>query len=405
MNNKASRQEQRFPLSIKRGSVEIKIYRTVKLGSEYFVVNFYHDGKRQRRTFSDFDRAKTEADTVARRLASSDSAVLTLSGADLSAYQRARQVLDPLGVAIEIAATEYADAKRKLADASLSQAVEFFLKRHPKKIEPHSIQSVVKEFILAKQSEGLSERYIKSLRWALPKFTAAFHCNIGDVTAPEITKWLRQLKVSPRTQNNLRNSVQTLFSYAKAQRYLAKDNDEIADVPIIKDRGGEIEIFTPLELEEILARAGDKLISFVALGAFAGVRHAEIQRLDWQDIRFDDGIIEIRASKAKTASRRIVPILSNLRQWLLPLKQDFGLVCPYLNAAFELHLITKRINEARRAAWALENGISGFQLSVGSSPFSQPSSLANLRMFPSATMSKLAVRLLTPLSPAVRWTT
>jgi integrase len=127
-------------------------------------------------------------------------------------------------------------------------------------------------------------------------------------------------------------------------------------------RAGEIEVFTPLELEEILAHAGDKLIPFLALGAFAGIRHAEIQRLDWQDIRFDDGIVEIRASKAKTASRRIVPILNNLRQWLSPLKQDFGQVCPYLNVAFELHLIAKKINEARRAAWALERGITAEEL-------------------------------------------
>jgi hypothetical protein len=158
MNNTANRREQKFPVSIKRGSVEVKIYRTAKNGHESFVVNFYQDGKRHRRTFADFDRAKSEADTVVGRLASSDSAILTLSGADLSAYQRARQVLDPIGVAIEIASTEYADAKKKLADVSLSQAVEFFLKRHPKKIEVRSVQSVVEEFISAKESEGLSER-------------------------------------------------------------------------------------------------------------------------------------------------------------------------------------------------------------------------------------------------------
>jgi integrase len=63
------------------------------------------------------------------------------------------------------------------------------------------------------------------------------------------------------------------------------------------------------------------MIPFLTLGAFAGVRHAEIQRLEWKDIRFDDGSIEIRASKAKTASRRLVPILPNLKEWLLKYRQ------------------------------------------------------------------------------------
>ncbi|MBM3824182.1 MAG: hypothetical protein FJ404_15060 [Verrucomicrobia bacterium] len=43
-----------------------------------------------------------------------------------------------------------------------------------------------------------------------------------------------------------------------------------------------------------------------------------MQRLEWKDIRFDVGIIEIHAGKAKTARLRTFPILDNLRQWFLP---------------------------------------------------------------------------------------
>ena len=87
------------------------------------------------------------------------------------------------------------------------------------------------------------------------------------------------------------------------------------------------------------------------------VRHAEIQRLEWKDLRFDDGSIEIRASKAKTASRRMVPILPNLKEWLLKYRQPSGLVVTQRNASFELHLIAKRANQFRRAAWAMAHGI------------------------------------------------
>jgi integrase len=351
VKNKKSQCEREFPVAVKRGSVEVKIYRTPSHGTEQFTVSYYQDGVRKRPSFSSFERAKDEAESVASRLASADSAVLKLTGADISAYQRALQHLDPLGVPIEIAAAEFSDARRKLADVPLSEAVEFFLKRNPTKIEPRSVQSVVDEFISTKEADGLSERYVQSLRWALPKFSDAFHCNISNVTAPDVDDWLRRSGLSPRTRNNLRSAVHTLFSFAKARRYLPKDNDELADVPLAKDRGGEIEVFTPAELQEILGCAGERLISFLVLGAFAGVRHAEIQRLDWRDVHFDDGIIEIQAAKAKTASRRTVPILDNLRQWLLPAKQDSGLVCSYRNVAFELHLITKRINQARRAAF------------------------------------------------------
>ncbi len=353
---------QEFPVVVKRGSVSIKIYRTPTHDCERFTISYYQDGVRQRPSFSTFDAAKAEAEAVASRLASTDAAVLKLTSADSSAYQRARQHLDPLGVAIEIAAAEFSDAKKKLGDVSLSQVVEFYLKRHPKKLESRSVQSVADEFIKTKAADGLSERYIESLRWALPKFTSAFRCNIGDVTAPEVDDWLRQTGLSPRTRNNLRTTVQTLFSYAKARQYLPKDHDEIEHVPVAKDRGGKIEILTPGEFEEILDHAGERLIPFLVIGAFAGIRHAEIQRLDWKDIRFEDGIIEIHAGNAKTASRRTVPILDNLRRWLLPRQQELGLVCPLRNVASELQRISKRINQARRAIWAQANHVTAAEL-------------------------------------------
>ena len=54
----------------------------------------------------------------------------------------------------------------------------------------------------------------------------------------------------------------------------------------------------------------------MALGAFAGVRTAEIVRLDWQEINFEAGYIEIKKSKAKTKGRRLIKMQPNLVAWL-----------------------------------------------------------------------------------------
>ncbi len=128
-------------------------------------------------------------------------------------------------------------------------------------------------------------------------------------------------------------------------------------VAVVNDRDGEIKVFTPAELTEILCNANERMIPFLALGAFAGIRHAEIQRLEWKDIQFDDGIIEVGARKAKTANRRLVPMVPNLREWLMEFRQTSGMVVSHENVAFELHAITKQVNEARRAAWALSKGL------------------------------------------------
>ena len=336
-----------FPFTIKRGSVIVKIYSTPSHGSDSFTLSYYQDGVRKRPTFPDFDKAKTEAELVAGRLCSSDSDVITLTSADRSAYLRARQLLDPLGIPIEAAAAQFVEAKRLLGDSPLSQAVEFYVKRHPTKIPPRAASDVMEEMLAAKLGDGLSKMYLRHLRYDLEKFTGRFHGNIGSIAGTEIDGWLRDLNVAPRTRNNLRNSVQTLFSYAKARRYLPKDHDELEAVPLAKDRDGEIEVFTPDELEEILACADQRLIAFLTMGAFAGIRHAEIQRLDWKDVHFEAGIIEIRAAKAKTASRRTLPILDNLRQWLTPYREASGPVCVYRNVASEIIRLVREINARR----------------------------------------------------------
>ena len=351
-----------FPLVVKSGSVSVKIYRTPSNGCDSYTISYYQDGVRKRPTYPTFQAAKDEADVVVNRLGNADADVLTLTSADRSAYLRARQLLDPIAAHIENAAAEFVQAKRLLGEVPLLQAAEYYIKRHLVNIAPRPVMAVVEEMLKLKQSDGLSEAYLKHLRYDLEKFAAAFHGNIGTVMGPDIDRWLRGLGVSPRTRNNLRTSVQTLFAFAKLQKYLPKDHDEIDAVTRAKDGAGEIEIFTPKEIAEVLAHADERIIPFLTLGAFAGIRHAEIQRLDWNDIHFDAGIIEIRAAKAKTASRRTLPILDNLRAWLRRYRQESGPMCVYLNMASEIGSLVQTINEARRAAWAKAKGVINEQL-------------------------------------------
>jgi len=346
-----------FPLVVKRGSVAVKIYRTPSHGCESFTLSYYQDGVRKRPAFADFELAKAEAEAVANRLSRTDADILTLTSADRAAYMRARQLLDPLNLSLEAAAAQYAEARKVLGEIPLSQAAEYFTKKHPTKLELKPVKAVVAELIAAKRADGGSERYLECLGYNLRKFETRFQGNISTVAGIDIDSWLRASGLAPRTRNNIRSSVNTLFGFARSKRYLPKDHDELDSVAVVNDREGDIEVFTAAELIEVLCCASEAMIPFLTLGAFAGIRHAEIQRLEWKDVRFEDGSIEIGASKAKTASRRLVPIVPNLLEWLMKFRQDSGRVVSHENVAFELHVITKRVNEARRAAWALKKGI------------------------------------------------
>jgi integrase len=99
-----------------------------------------------------------------------------------------------------------------------------------------------------------------------------------------------------------------------------------------KEEKAPVSIFTPEQIASLLTKADATLRPFIALGAFAGLRTAELQRLDWSEIDLDRGFITVAASKAKTRRRRLVPISDNLKLWLTPIRQTSGPICVHVCA-------------------------------------------------------------------------
>src|SRR5205823_7790642 len=108
---------------------------------------------------------------------------------------------------------------------------------------------------------------------------------------------------------------------------------EAEEVAKAKDRGGKIGILTPKQLASLLDRGDDEPKLYFAIGAFTGLRSAELIRLEWDDVNFARGHIQVAKGKAKTATRRLVPIQSNLMRWLSPHRGRSGLVFASEHAA------------------------------------------------------------------------
>ena len=344
---------------VEKGSSRVRIYytpdHTDKGEIPFFTISYWMHGKRSRHVFPTLKAAKKAAK---KKLDRGDHGAAKLTNADSAAYFRAIDLLKPSGASLEFAASEYASAVKRLDGVSLSAAIDYYVRRNPVKRESKLVPQVVKEMLELKQADKLSDRYIKQLGYDMKRFTSRFCNRISDVRGAEVDAWLRELGIGPRTRNNLRASIQVLFNYAISRKYLEKDNDEMDAVPLAKDKGGEIEIFTPKEMAELLAVASDHQLPFMAISAFAGVRHAEIQQLDWKHVNQAAGIIEIRAGAAKTASRRVVPILPNLAAWLKPHWKEAGPVCSFANMVDQFKDMTRKVNLARRAAWAAAKGVS-----------------------------------------------
>ena len=132
---------------------------------------------------------------------------------------------------------------------------------------------------------------------------------------------------SPKFRKHVLTATRQLVRHAVSRGWLAKGvvDFEIVETPRSK-KAGAIAIFTPDELSALLAHAEPDLVPFLAIGAFAGLRSAEIERLDWREVDLVHGHIEVTAAKAKTASRRLAPLPDNLKAWLTQSHRKAGRV-------------------------------------------------------------------------------
>jgi hypothetical protein len=346
-----SKKRPTFPVEVSAGSVTVKIYRVQNKGATRYTVSNFASGKRSLKMFTDFEEAKTHAKNVAEALDSGKVEVVELRSRERAAYLHALDVLRPTGMALELAATEYAEAWRVLGGkASLVEAAREFARRNLHELPDKLLPDAVKEMLADKEREGASKVYMKVLRFYLGQLAEAFHCQLRAVTSSQVTDYLRGMDVSGRSRNNARQTIGAFFKYCRERAWLPKDHDGISLVPKFKERVKGIEIFTPSEVAQFLRFARPEMVPFLAIGAFAGLRSAEIERLDWAEVRLAERFIEVKASKAKTASRRLVPVSDNLAKWLAPYAQKEGRVVPFDNVPKQIGWLVEDTNAALKEA-------------------------------------------------------
>jgi len=317
----------RKPIAVRAGNVEVKIYQGKSRGYDLFTVVHYVGGTRKRETFANLANAKERAREVARAIINGRIAVLELTNTDREGYVAALERLRPLGVPLHSAVEEYVAARSHLNGESLLSVAKAHAGRRRDVLDKR-VREIVGELLAAKKRDGLSVRYIETLRSHLNRFAAAFETNMGSLAAKPIEEWLVSQKIGPRGRNNIRLSIVTLFNFARSRGYLPKGQPtEAGEIAKAKDRGGEIGILTPKQLADLLTDSDEEAKLYFAIGAFSGLRSAElIRRLEWEDVNFARGHIQVGKGKAKTATRRLVPIQQNLMQWLSEHRGRIGLV-------------------------------------------------------------------------------
>jgi len=292
--------------------IRVRKYRDSNRPHLKFVVNHREAGKRKRSFFETKQAAKTFADEQNIKLINEGREGAEFPTALRVMAQNAVEHLTPFG-------------------KTITDAVEHYLAHLKAREKSCTAAELIDELVAAKKTDGASQRHVDDLDSRLNVFAKKFDGKpVAAITTAEIDDWLRSLRVSPATRNHYRRLLILAFNFA-IQRGYATSNaaEQTAQAREPKTKPGMLNVD---QARALLENASPEILPYVAIGLFAGLRRAEIDRLDWSEVDFDTGHIEVTAEKSKSKlANRFITMQPNLREWLLPLRKLKGGVTPLEN--------------------------------------------------------------------------
>ena len=347
----ASAKVPEWPKIIRNGSVILKIYRVENKGRESFTLSYHAAGKRVLKMFASLDEAVAEGKAKATTLANGELDALHLRAEDARVYVYCVQMAKSTGIPLDMLVKDAVEAVKVVdGKVSLLEMAKEFKRRKMHELPDKMLPVAVDEMIKTRTKDGTGDAYVRVLKVYLNQLKESFNCQLRAVTTGQLADYLRNQDVSSRSKNNARATIGAFFKFCKERGWLPRDHEGIELVPKFKEKPTDITIYSPWEVTQFLNHSRPEMVPFLAIGAFAGLRSAEIERLDWSEIHLADKFIEVKAAKAKTASRRIVPITGNLAKWLKDHAKDEGRVVPFDNVNKQIGWLVEDTNQALKEA-------------------------------------------------------
>ena len=293
------------------------------------LAGYYVDGKRVRKYFESREAAETFIQVERIRRDNLGNRATHIDGALAEDALRASDLLRSTPYTLFDAARLVAHAHKKLEPYSvrIDDAIDAHVAGIEQRRRSASINEVADQFIENRRAKGKSKIYIRDIETRLARFRIAMGDRIiADITSSDVDHWIQSLKIGPQTQNNFRAVLSAMWTFAVRRAYASANVIQLVDkTSVVRDH---IPTFSVDQLTSLLAAASADYLPVVAIGAFAGLRPEEINKLQWEDLDFHERTIRVNASAAKTRKKRFAEISDNLLDWLQPYAGRTGCVAP-----------------------------------------------------------------------------
>jgi integrase len=298
------------------------IIRRVKHGKPFQVDEGTRNGTRRRVRFGTLGEARNHCKELRTELINKGTAAQGLSDRDR---------------------LDAAEARKELGKVAIMDAVRFYLRHHATGAsEGMTVSELIAEYLKAPGRRGNKAierraRTVKAARNRLGAFGTAF----GDRHAAEITRqdvegWLVSGGWAGLNARNYLANVRALFAFAIRKEWQTMNPAEKVELAA-NPEAQTPPIMPPAQVRALLAAAvkyDAALVPRMVISFFAGVRAAELDRLDWGGVNLSAGTITIEPAVAKMRRQRHIAITENLRDWLVPYHKSAGPVWSQSDVSF-----------------------------------------------------------------------
>jgi integrase len=312
---------------VRVGDTTVRIYAK---GPNLWTVKWREAGKaRATSVTGKLEEAKDKARQKAKVLdAKSGGAIVT--GEELELLRKVKEIagersafllMDEVGQAIE-----------DLRGHSIAKAVAFYVKRGPLLVDAVTVSAAVKKFLDGYAKKSLVT--VAGLRKELDGFSKVYgEQELTSLSQEQVEGWIgRALEngepPSPRFFNNRLGTWNTFLRRCQKLKYLRQGTEH----PASHIEKQEIEFKSPAilsieQMKKLLGAVPSKLMPYVAVGGFAGVRPFEMPRLNWEDFDWETNTLHVTPEAGKKTGERYVPLQPNLVEMLKPFRENTGKFC------------------------------------------------------------------------------
>lgn len=289
-----------YPRAFKNKYGKVTVYRTVASQYVSYRVLWRLGRKCFEERYAKEEKALARAEEILETLSSGQELLSRLDKEKMAYYITCEQMLE--------------------GKTTLMDLVRKFLQAEQKASVTASIDDCVEKYVEAMKKRGLSPTHIAPARSRLLRFAKDVGGDIGDVTVERASNYLNATD-NLTTRFNERVVLKRFFTWCQGQGLLpeGEENNVFARTDVPKIKWEEPEIIPPEAMAKVMWVAKNsypELVVPLALGAFAGLRRAEIAKLSAKDINMEEGLIIVSAEVTKTNQRRVIVMNGTLRAWL-----------------------------------------------------------------------------------------